>query len=96
MPRSKTPSVAQELAELRQAVARLTEIVNVLVDSIDALTDELQWRNNQLRNGYRHVTVLTSMPKDPCAKDWQINRLRPEDLPPEPPTAAPQQPTLFE
>lgn len=74
-------STAAELADLRQAIERLADAVAVLIQVVDQLTDEVQWRNNQLRDLSLPPLVLTSMPKDPTARDWQINRVSPDDLP---------------
>ena len=94
--RPARPTVAQEVASLRAVIDRLVDRVQVLTDSLDALTDEVQWHNNQQRDRYERPPpmVVTSLPKDPCAKDWQINQLRPEDLPEVTPSM-PSQPTLF-
>lgn len=88
MPKGKppTPSVASEIAELRRAIERLADEVRVLRDAVDEARDEFTWaaRNDKLRCPLP-LTVLTSMPLDPLAKDWELNRLSAADLPPESP-----------
>lgn len=97
MARKRT--TAEEVAALREAIERLSQEVHVLTTAIDALTDEVQWRNNQHRDRYPAAPPMhiTSLPKDPCAKDWPINRVRPEDIPAEPVAkSTSRQPTLFD
>lgn len=96
MPRS--PTMAQELSILSDTIDRLIAQVQVLVTAVDELTDEVQWRNNQVRerDGYRSPPmVITSMPKDPLAPDFgkRLNRFTPADLTPPPP---PQSGSLFD
>ena len=71
-----------EIAELRQAVEQLALQVQVLTEAVDGLTDEIQWRNRQLRDNAEMPSpmVLRSMPLDPCAKDWEINRVKPAEV----------------
>lgn len=94
-------SSESRLEKLEAAIERLADQVAVLTAAVDELTDEVQWRNNELRN-FRELPapfVLKSMPKDPLAKDWRINRVRPEDLPADAATAASaraERTTLFE
>lgn len=97
MPKSPTSrSTAGELAELRAAIERLTDTVQVLIQAVDQLTDEVQWRNNQLRGRCPSLppVTLTSMPKDPTAKDWQINRVKPDDVPAEAMTSNAEPPAI--
>jgi hypothetical protein len=83
---SRARTTADELAELRVSVDHLVDQVQVLVGSVDELTQEVQWRNNQLRGRIPSPTplVLTSMPADPTAQDWKLNRFTAENLPGEP------------
>lgn len=76
-PRSERKSTASELAELRETVERLQQQIQILVQAIDALADELQWRNNQSREQYSPAPpfALHSMPADPSTDDWRINRV---------------------
>lgn len=71
-----------ELADLRQAVEHLSQQVQVLTEAVDSLTDEIQWRNHQLRDSTEMPKpfVLRSMPLDPCAANWEINRVKPADI----------------
>jgi hypothetical protein len=70
--------------ELRDVIRELRNEVQVLRQVLDELRDEVQWAN---RNGepadsrLPRPFVLTSMPLDPAAKNWEINRLKPSDLP---------------
>lgn len=65
------------LADLECVVQELSDRVSALTEAIDALTDEVQWRNNHARESGAPIRpfVLTSMPLDPCTDDWQINRV---------------------
>lgn len=69
-----------ELADLRHAVEHLSQQVQVLTEAVDGLTDEIQWRNHQLRDSTEMPKpfVLRSMPLDPCADDWALNRVPPQ------------------
>ena len=83
--RSLRADTRNELAELRAAVEQLSQQVHVLTIAIDELTEEVQWRNNQLRDAERSPSppfVLHSMPLDPTTPDWKINQVRP--APPSP------------
>jgi hypothetical protein len=96
---SDDESVSEELAELRTSIDELRDYVQILTRAIDDLTIELQWRNRQSNDGQFSPTtpVLTSMPLDPTARDWQINRHTPADLPPETPALPqPRRQTLFD
>jgi hypothetical protein len=96
---SKDEPATKEAVELRLAIEALMDYVESLTQSIDNLTIELQWRNPQDNDG-RYTptaTILTSMPLDPTARDWQINRLTPADLPSEPsPESSRHRQTLFD
>jgi hypothetical protein len=74
-----------ELSELQSAVDRLTEYVHVLTIAVDELTREIQWRNRQVDDFDQpdppRRVVLTSMPIDPAAEDWELNRVTADDLP---------------
>lgn len=94
---SKRPS-PDDSDQLRQAIEQLTDAIRLLTQSVDELSTELQWRNNQ--DAERHVApaplVMTSMPLDPLADDWQINRHSAADLPAdEPPLASAAQRALL-
>ena len=54
----------------------------MLTEAVDGLTDEIQSRNRQLRDNAEMPSpmVLRSMPLDPCAKDWEINRVKPQQV----------------
>jgi hypothetical protein len=96
---SKDEPATEEAVELRLAIEALMDYVESLTQSIDNLTIELQWRNRQDNDGRytSTATILTSMPLDPAARDWQINRLTPADLPPEPtPVPNRRRQTLFD
>ncbi len=89
MAKSRTSrAAAGELAELHAAVERLSDTVQVLIEAVDQLTEEVQWRNNQLRDRCPRLppVVVSSLPLDPTTKDWQINPTKPEDLPDETPS----------
>lgn len=77
--------------QLHEAVKRLTDAIRLMTQSVDELTTELQWRNNQdaARDVPPAPPILTSMPLDPLADDWRINRRSAADLPTdEPPLAS--------
>ncbi len=78
-------TTAQELGELRAAIDHLSDRIHVLTQAVDVLSDEVGWRNNQLRDDFAPAPVmpLTSMPADPLSEDWELNRVRAEDLPAE-------------
>ncbi len=97
--RSKRHNNGEELAELRDAVELLQQQVSVLTQVLDKLVDELQWRNNELRERKPPApppTVIHSLPLDPCTDDWQINRVRPETEQPPQPDNKPTRTTLFD
>ena len=73
--------------------------MQVLTQAVDGLTDELQWRNNELRERTPSASppfVLHSLPLDPCATDWAINRVRPQPDSPTQPKSKPSRGTLFD
>lgn len=88
------------LADLECVMQELSDRVEVLTDAVDALRTEIEWRNNQSRGAGEtpEPFVLRSMPLDPCAADWQINRVgrdgRPQVVTPGPKPGA--KGTLFE
>jgi hypothetical protein len=96
---SNEKPATEEVAKLRLAIEALMDYLESLTQSIDNLTIELQWQNRQTSDDrYSPTTpILTSMPLDPTARDWQINRLTPDDLPPEtPPVRETRRQTLFD
>jgi hypothetical protein len=72
----------EELAELRETVERLEQRLQVLIQALDELAEEIQWRNRQQDHAAsrREPFVLTSMPLDPCAGNWAVNRVPPEQV----------------
>ena len=101
MAKSRSPraDTRSELAELRAAVEQLSQHVHVLRLAIDELTEEVQWRNNQLRDSERSPPppfVLHSMPRDPTTPDWKINQVLPARASPEAEPAHPARQTLFD
>jgi hypothetical protein len=84
---SKADRDPTDLSELHAAVDRLTQYVQVLTNSVDELTREIQWHNRQFDESLPspHRVVLTSMPLDPTAHDWELNRVTADDLPVESP-----------
>ena len=83
--RARSPTT-EELSALRDAIDRLTDHVDRLTLAVDELFVQMEWSNNQRSPDYvpDPPFVLTSLPLDPAATDWQINRVRPEDLPTSP------------
>ena len=84
------------LADLECVVQELSDRVAALTQAVDALMDEIQWRNNHVRDGGERPEpfILKSMPLDPCADDWQINRVERDGRPAERRSAG--KGTLFE
>ena len=79
MPRpSSDRTITDEIAALRGLVEQLAGHLECLIHSIDELTFEIHWRNNQLSVPITSLppTVLTSLPLDPLAADWQINPVK--------------------
>ena len=76
-------STAQALPDLQSTVRRLNQQMQVLVQAIDELTDEVQWRNNNEREASAPPLAVHSLPRDPCTDDWRINRVRPVESPSE-------------
>src|SRR5713226_8360241 len=72
---------------LKMQVEALTGQVEVLRLVLDEIREDFQWalQNDRLRStctDERQFVHITSLPKDPCADHWEINRLKPDDLPP--------------
>lgn len=82
IPASDEP-LGQLIASIQLALEQLTDQVSLFRLAVDELATEIQWRNNQERSPMplRSQFVLTSMPLDPLAADWQINRTSSEQLP---------------
>lgn len=62
-----------EIAALREEIAALREHVDVLIDTMEAVREELQWitRNGLPITPHREpIGVLQQMALDPCADDW--------------------------
>ena len=74
---------------LTTQVEALSNQVEVLRQVLDEVREEFQWalQNDKFGHaGIDHgqlVMRVTSMPKDPCAEDWEINRVSPENRPPD-------------
>jgi hypothetical protein len=67
------------LEALLDAVEHLAQQVRVLTAAVDDLTTEVQWRNRNLpASDIPQPFMLRSMPADPCADDWALNRVPPE------------------
>lgn len=82
------PAASDEVRELRAAVERLADEVNVLRRVLDELRDDFAWALNN-RDQFRcagAMSPLTSMPKDPLATDFgeRLNRFTAADLPDDP------------
>ena len=71
-----------EIAELRQAVELLAQQVQVLIEAVDGLTDEIQWRNRQLRDECRDAVPNGAQEHAARSlrKDWEINRVKPAEV----------------
>ena len=89
----QSDQLAATVEALTTQVEALTGQVEVLRQVLDEIREDLQWalQNDKLRsavgNRSRPFAHITSLPKNPCAEDWEVNRVKPEDLPPEPPSA---------
>jgi hypothetical protein len=80
--------------ELRQQVKRLEAELHGLHETVEDLREDMERLLSPARltgrfNGPLTGPPLTSMSKDPCAKDFAINRIKPEDLPPLEPKSTP-------
>lgn len=66
----------KQLADLECVIQELSNRLSALTDAVDALFDEVQWRNNNTADSENppYRLVLTSLPIDPCSDDWQVNR----------------------
>lgn len=94
MSRKTVQSLSEEVRDLREAVTGLSDQIKVLRIALDEIFDELGWaaQNDKLRVPY--PAPLTSMPLDPLAADWELNRMSAADL--SPATAPPRKETLFD
>lgn len=73
------PGSDPTLEALQDAVEHLAQQVRMLTAAVDELTVEVQWRNQNVREGNApRPFVLRSMPLDPCADDWMLNRVAPQ------------------
>lgn len=78
----KRPEPSSSTDELAETVRELRDEVRVLRQVVDELREECQWANrNSEPLPLPQPFHLTSMPLDPTSDDWEINRLKPEDLP---------------
>lgn len=81
------------------ALRELRDEIHVLRIALDELREEVQWANRNGHGGGQGLPkpfVLTSMPLDPTAENWEINRVKPSDLPDETKSHGPvQQSALF-
>jgi len=71
---------------LAAALDRLREELAVVREILDEIRDELQWANRNQGETERCSLMplrITSMPLDPAALDWEINRFTAADLPAE-------------
>lgn len=97
---SEAPSdvpAADELVDLAYAIERLTQRIEVLTSAVDQLTDEVQFANRNMQDARPppEPVVLKSMPLDPAADDWQLDRTAPEDISAaEPPDPSPADDTV--
>jgi len=69
---------------LAAALDRLREELAVVREILDEIRDELKWANRNQGDTDRCPTMplrITSMPLDPAALDWEINRFTAADLP---------------
>jgi hypothetical protein len=84
------------LADLECVLQELSDRIAALTQAVDALMDEMQWRNNNVRDSGEtpEPFVLKSMPLDPGSDDWQINRVERDGRPAKRRSAGPG--TLFE
>src|SRR5438477_4105355 len=91
----EAPAATEEIQALRSAVERLADEVKVLRQVLDEVRDDFAWalKNPDKFRCVPGIHPLTSMPKDPLARDFgeRLNRLSAKDLPPElgAPSAAP-------
>lgn len=85
MPSNRPAPARKEDSRRNDAIDVVAAQLQVLQATIDEIEEDLQWalRRHQVRRP-RPIVHITSMPLDPLAKDFgkQVNRLKPEDLPP--------------
>jgi len=68
----------EEADEYRTAaIEALTEHLQVVEDVLDEIRTELQWHNNNVRD---QIFQLTSMSRDPAAKDFKVNAVAAETI----------------
>lgn len=97
-PKSKSKSIAEDVAEFKSEVARLGDLVEILTTAVENLATEIQWQNNGRSQQYhaQHLP-LTKIPLDPAAKEWHPvfgRSAEPASPPPAAPTRASRS-TLF-
>jgi|GEM_PF-4422909 len=66
------------IEQLSEVVSQLTGELQVLVNALDELREEVQWANRNSADpalSQGPSFRLTSLPLDPCARDWQVNRV---------------------
>lgn len=80
----RNPRQSSEKDQWLEAIRELRDEIHVLRMALDELREEVQWANRNGERGAQSLPkpfVLTSMPLDPAAEDWEINRVKPSDLP---------------
>lgn len=81
MPKKKPAADAHssQMEILYDAIERLAHQVLVLTMAVDELTLEIERRNQNVQDAdMPQPFALRSMPVDPCADDWAVNRVSPE------------------
>ena len=81
MTRSRSHANTED--SLAAALDRLREELAVVREVLDEIRDELQWANRNQGDSDRCSTPplrITSMPLDPTALDWEVNRYSAADL----------------
>jgi hypothetical protein len=74
----RTDSHVDSPNAIAQVLDRLREEFAIVHEVLDDIRDELQWANRNLADPVLSRDQrfrLTSMPLDPGAKDWQLNRV---------------------
>jgi len=96
--RSSRRTAAEDFPDLAVAIKQLADQVRLLTRVVDELLTEVQWQNNQrCRSMPVAPFALNSLPADPAANDWQINRVEAADASPLSPGPRRSQPqTLFD
>lgn len=97
-PRSERPNLAEELAELRETIDLLGLRVKALTQAIDALTDEIQWRNNNERERPASTPplVLQMAAPVPTRAAPHVNPATAESLPSQEPSTSASSGKLFD